>query len=182
MIEILFHGSYMRIIPQHVSRHVRDTCMKFLGINTCKMYMLVTCRKCFQINNVSFLSTMVAGTVPMCPMLESWSWILHWHDHDVLLSRLRAKALASVFFSAPLRFALNRNIWKVKILELIEKVSLSIFLPFWTTVSPHDTFSAPLAHPHKSLWHLGPCSSTRATWQIWFDGFFPTKGRKATIN
>ena len=28
--EILFHGSYMRITPQHVSGHVRDTCMKFL--------------------------------------------------------------------------------------------------------------------------------------------------------
>ena len=39
------YGSYMRIIPQHVSGHVRDTCMKFLGINKCKCYMLVTCRK-----------------------------------------------------------------------------------------------------------------------------------------
>ena len=45
----------MRIIPQHVSGHVRDTCMTFLGINTCKFYMLVTCRKCFRINNVSSL-------------------------------------------------------------------------------------------------------------------------------
>ena len=23
--------------------------------------------------------------------------------------------------------------------------------PFWTTVSPHDAFSAPLAHPHQSM-------------------------------
>ena len=44
----------MRIIPQHVSGHVRDTCMTFLGINKCKNYMLVTCRKYFRINNVSF--------------------------------------------------------------------------------------------------------------------------------
>ena len=42
MFEILFNGSYMSIIPQHVSRHVRDTCMKFLGIKKCKFYMLVT--------------------------------------------------------------------------------------------------------------------------------------------
>ena len=49
----------MRIIPQHVSGHVRDTCMKFLEINKFKFYMLVTCRQCFRINNVSFLSTMV---------------------------------------------------------------------------------------------------------------------------
>ena len=55
----LFHGSYMIIIPQHVSGHVRDTCMKFLGINRCKFYMLVTCRTRFRINNVSFSSTMV---------------------------------------------------------------------------------------------------------------------------
>ena len=58
-LEIIFHGSYMRIIPQHVSGHVRDTCMKVLGINKCKCYMLVTCRKCFRINNVSFSSTMI---------------------------------------------------------------------------------------------------------------------------
>ena len=59
LFEILFHGSYMCIIPQHVSGHVRDTCMKFLGIDKCKVSMLVTCRKCFRINNVSFSSTMV---------------------------------------------------------------------------------------------------------------------------
>ena len=58
-IEILFHGSYMHIIPQHVSGHVRDTCMKVLGINKCILHMLVTCRKYFRINNVSFSSTMV---------------------------------------------------------------------------------------------------------------------------
>ena len=28
--------------------------MKFLGINKCKCYMLVTCRTCFRIKNVSF--------------------------------------------------------------------------------------------------------------------------------
>ena len=61
LFEYFLHGSYMRIIPQHVSGHVRDACMKFLGINTCKIYMLVTCRKCFQINHVSILSTMVRG-------------------------------------------------------------------------------------------------------------------------
>ena len=44
----------MRIIPQHVSGHVRDTCMKILGNNTCNFYMLVTGRRCFRINNVSF--------------------------------------------------------------------------------------------------------------------------------
>ena len=49
----------MPIIPQHVSGRVRDTCTKFLGINKCKIYMLVTCRKCFRINNASFSSTMV---------------------------------------------------------------------------------------------------------------------------
>ena len=27
LFEILFHGFYIRIIPQHVSGHVRDTCM-----------------------------------------------------------------------------------------------------------------------------------------------------------
>ena len=37
-----FHGSYMRIIPQHVSGNVRDTCMKFSGISKCKIYMLVS--------------------------------------------------------------------------------------------------------------------------------------------
>ena len=61
VFEIIFHGSYMRIISQHVSGHVRDTCMKFLGINKCKFYMLVTCRKCFQINSVSLSSAMVTG-------------------------------------------------------------------------------------------------------------------------
>ena len=30
LFEILFHGSYMHIIPQYLSGHVRDTCMKFL--------------------------------------------------------------------------------------------------------------------------------------------------------
>ena len=59
LFEIIFQGSYMRIIPQHMSRHVRDTCMKFLGINKCKFYMLVTCRQRFRINLVSFSSTMV---------------------------------------------------------------------------------------------------------------------------
>ena len=59
LFEIIVHGSYMRIIPQHVSGHVRDTCMKFLGINKWKCYTLVTCRKCFRINSVSFSSTMV---------------------------------------------------------------------------------------------------------------------------
>ena len=52
--ERIFHGSYMRITPQHVSRHVQDTCMNILGINQCMFYMLVTCRKCFRINNVLF--------------------------------------------------------------------------------------------------------------------------------
>ena len=61
LFEIIFHGSYMRIIPQHVSGHVRDACMKIVGIIKCKFYMLVTCRKCFRINNVSFSSTMVLG-------------------------------------------------------------------------------------------------------------------------
>ena len=41
----------------------KDTCMKFLGINKCKIYMLVTCRQCFQLNNVSFSSTMVGDFV-----------------------------------------------------------------------------------------------------------------------
>ena len=36
--EIIFHGSYMRITPQHVSGQ-RDTCMKILGIYF-KCYML----------------------------------------------------------------------------------------------------------------------------------------------
>ena len=31
LFEVLFHGSYMRIIPQHASGHVRDTSLKFLG-------------------------------------------------------------------------------------------------------------------------------------------------------
>ena len=53
------YSSYMRIVPQHVSGHIRDTCMKFLGINKCKCYMLVTCRKCCRIKHVSFSSTMV---------------------------------------------------------------------------------------------------------------------------
>ena len=34
--EIIFHGSYMRIIPQHVSGHVRDTCMKFMELINAK--------------------------------------------------------------------------------------------------------------------------------------------------
>ena len=59
LFEFICHGSYMRIIPQHVSGHVRDTCMKFLGISKCKFYMLVTCRKCFRNNHVSFSSTMI---------------------------------------------------------------------------------------------------------------------------
>ena len=58
LFEIIFHGSYMRIIPQHASGHVRDSCMTFLVIKW-KFYMLATCRKCFRINNVSFWSTMV---------------------------------------------------------------------------------------------------------------------------
>ena len=62
LFEFIFHGSYMHIIPQHVSGHVRDTCMKFLGINKYIFYMLVTCRKCFRTKNVSFSSTMVVGT------------------------------------------------------------------------------------------------------------------------
>ena len=36
-----------------VPAYVSDTCMKFLEINTCKSYMLITWRKCFRINNVS---------------------------------------------------------------------------------------------------------------------------------
>ena len=32
LFEIIFHGSYMRIIPRHASGHVRDTCMKCLAI------------------------------------------------------------------------------------------------------------------------------------------------------
>ena len=64
----------MRIIPQHVSEHVSDTCMKFLGIHKCKIYMLATCRKCFWINNVSFSSTM--GRV-------GFSWFLAlWYEGD----------------------------------------------------------------------------------------------------
>ena len=66
LYEIAFHGSYMRMIPKHVSGHVRDTCMKFLGINKCTFYMLVTCRKCFRIYNVSFSSTM--------GILDTHSW------------------------------------------------------------------------------------------------------------
>ena len=53
LFEIIFHGSYMRIIPQHMSGHVKDTCMKILGINKCMFYMLVTCRKCFRINTIA---------------------------------------------------------------------------------------------------------------------------------
>ena len=33
LFENIFHGSHMRIIPQRVSGHVRDTCMKIFGIN-----------------------------------------------------------------------------------------------------------------------------------------------------
>ena len=65
LIEIIFRGSYMRIIPQHVSGHVRDTCMKLLGISKCRFYMLVTIRKCFRINNVSFSSAMVVLRITM---------------------------------------------------------------------------------------------------------------------
>ena len=65
LFEIILRGSYMRIIPQYVSGHVRDTCMKFLGINKCTFYMLVTCRKCFRINNVSCSSTMVSLPQPL---------------------------------------------------------------------------------------------------------------------
>ena len=54
LFDILCHGSYMRIIPQHASGHVRDTCMKILGIIKCKCYMLVTCRKCFRISKCIF--------------------------------------------------------------------------------------------------------------------------------
>ena len=39
--------------------HVRDTCMKFLGMNKCKFYKLVACRTCYRINHVSFSSTIV---------------------------------------------------------------------------------------------------------------------------
>ena len=48
------------------------------------------------------------------------------------------------FFSGPLRFAL-------KTLENLRhngEMLLSTFA-FWTTVSPHDVCSAPLAHPHN---------------------------------
>ena len=51
LFEIVFHGSYMRIIPQHVSGHVRDTCMKILGINKC----IFTCW--LHVGNVSELRT-----------------------------------------------------------------------------------------------------------------------------
>ena len=53
----------------------------------------------------------------------------------------------SIFFSASLRFALRH----LRTLELIENLLLSIFIMFGTTVSPHDTFSAPLAHAHENL-------------------------------
>ena len=62
LFEFLCHGPYMRIIPpahERVPAHVRDTCMKFWEIHKCKVYMLVTCRKCIRINNVSFSSAMV---------------------------------------------------------------------------------------------------------------------------
>ena len=70
LFEVSFHGSYIRIIPQHVSGHVRDTCMKVLGISKCKFFMLVTCRKCFRINNVSFSSTMVYTSQPAVKILR----------------------------------------------------------------------------------------------------------------
>ena len=69
-----FHGSYMRIIPQHVSGHVRDTCMKILGIIKCKCYMLVTCRKCFRNNNVSFSSTMALSPFSSAGVSLSCRW------------------------------------------------------------------------------------------------------------
>ena len=46
------------------------------------------------------------------------------------------------FFSPAQGFALKTS----ETLEFIEKIVLSI-LVFWTTVSPHDAFSALLAHP-----------------------------------
>ena len=48
LFEIIFHGSYMRIIPQHVSGHVRDTCMKFLGINEMQILHVGYMQKMFQ--------------------------------------------------------------------------------------------------------------------------------------
>ena len=73
LFEINFHGSYMRIIPQHMSGHVRDTYMKILGINKCIFYMLVTCRKCFRITNVSFSSTMVRGWTSTPLIKREWA-------------------------------------------------------------------------------------------------------------
>ena len=52
----------------------------------------------------------------------------------------------SVFFSAPLRFALKTS----ESLRTIGENRLSIFA-FWMTVSPHDAFSTPLTHPHLLL-------------------------------
>ena len=41
LFESIFHGSYMRIIPQHVSGHVRARCMKFLGINCQRVHSIL---------------------------------------------------------------------------------------------------------------------------------------------
>ena len=49
------------------------------------------------------------------------------------------------FFTAPLRFALETP----QSLKGAEKKRTLQKTPFWTIVSPHDAFSAPLAHPHK---------------------------------
>ena len=56
---------------EQVLAHVRDTYMKFLGINKCKFDMLATCRKCYGINNVHFSSTHA-----MRRMTEKYSQIL----------------------------------------------------------------------------------------------------------
>ena len=60
--------------------------------------------------------------------------------------RRRAVKRSSPFLFCPLRFLLKH----VKTLELIWQILLSM-LSFWTTVSPHDAFSAPLAHPPCGL-------------------------------
>ena len=95
LFEILFHGSYMRIIPGHLSGHVRDTCVKFLGINKCKFYMLATCRECFRMSNVSLSSTTVSG---LDPSLSSTSWSkLYIHErYSIKLLQLNTVRTAKI--------------------------------------------------------------------------------------
>ena len=54
----------MRIVPPSmwaVPAHVRDTGVKFLGINEYTFCMLGTYRRCFRIDKTSFVSTMLLG-------------------------------------------------------------------------------------------------------------------------